>query len=334
MLKYIIINGLVRNENILFKSLKIYNLLINEKIIDKILFVIDKNLKTDGNNSPIGNTINNNLRKKLIENNVEILEIENLSVEDVEKIDPIIKQRPRNTLRKNTLTGLSLWRQMYSLKKALEYIPQNSFVLKTRTDVAISYNLLKKIFTQYIIPNKNLSLLKYKIWSTGFNEKELFYIMDFSFAGYRDDLLKTTHMNGIYLKWGNKSPTGVTNFNSLWWLDIFINDFPKIKDYIQKYVINPPVIKQYKEKLYYECIAYYYKKIDEYFIIDSGVNEFMISQSWGQKHIFNSHSEIHKHNQGNTRYEFKNSEWINKFKKKLFKSDNVLYNIYNEFNNY
>ena len=93
MLKYIIINGLVRNENILFKSLKIYNLLINEKIIDKILFVIDKNLKTDGNNSPIGNTINNNLRKKLIENNVEILEIENLSVEDVEKIDKYDKKK-------------------------------------------------------------------------------------------------------------------------------------------------------------------------------------------------------------------------------------------------
>tara|TARA_B100001093_G_C26852721_1_gene1025884 strand:- start:32 stop:1045 length:1014 start_codon:yes stop_codon:yes gene_type:complete len=332
MLKYIIINGLVRDENILFNSLKTYNLLISEKIVDKILFVTDIHLKTDGNNIPVGSAINNNVRKKLIENNVEILEIDNLSIEDVEKIDPKIQQRPRNSLRKNTITGLSLWRPMFSLKKALEYIPQNSFVLKTRTDVSISYNLLKKIFTQYIIPNKNTSLLKYKIWSTGFNEKELFYIMDFSFAGYRDDLLKTTHMNGIYLKWGDKSPSGVNNFNTLWWVDIFIKEFPKIKDYIEKYVVNPPVIKQYKEKLYYECIAYYYKKIDEYFIIDSGVNEFMISQSWGQKHIFNSHSEIHKNNFGLIRHEFKNSEWISKLKKNKFKNNIFLININHEFN--
>ena len=332
MIKYIIINGLIRDEHTFFKSIKIYNKLIQENIIDKILLVTDKNIKTDGNNKPIGNVLNNVLRKKLIENNVEIFEIENLSIEEIEKIDPMIKKRPRNSLRKNTLVGLSLWRPMYAFKKALEYIPENSFVFKTRTDCLLSYNLLKKIFTTYIIPNKSNSLLKYKIWSSGFNEKELFYIMDFCFAGHKYDLLKTTHMNGIYLKWGNNSPTGVNNFNTLWWVDIFINDFPKIKDYINKYVNNPPAIKQHKEKLYYECMAYYYKILGEYFIIDSGINEFMISQSWGNKDVFISHSEIHKSNQGNTRYEFKNSEWINKFKKNQFKYNEHLSNIYNVFN--
>ena len=310
--------------------MEIYNLLLSNKIIDKILFITDKCLHIDNYNKPLGDTISTTLRNILNKNNVEILEIQNLSIEDVEKIDPNIKQRPLNTLRKNTLTGLSLWRPMYSLKKALEYIHQDSFVLKTRTDVIISYNLLEKIFTQYIVPNENQSLLKYKIWSSGFNENEMFYIMDFAFAGHRDDLLKTTHMNGIYLKWGNKSPTGVNNFNTLWWVDIFINDFPKIKDYIEKYVDSPPVIKQRDEKLYYECIAYYYKIIDEYFIIDSGINKFMISQSWGQKHIFNSHSEIHKNNSGSMRHEFKNSEWIYKLKNNKFKNINILYNIWLE----
>jgi hypothetical protein len=332
MLKYIIINGLIRDEKTFFKNIEIYNALIQENIIDKILLVTDKNLKTDANNKPLGNVLNNVLRKKLIENNVEFFEIENLSIEEVEKIDPIIRKRPRNSLRKNTLVGLSLWRPMYAFKKALEYIPENSFVLKTRTDCLLTYNLLKKIFTTYIVPNKPSSLLKYKIWSTGFDEKELFYIMDFCFAGHRNDLLKTTHMNGIYLKWGKKSPTGVNNFNTLWWVDIFINEFPKIKDYIQSYVNESTSIKQYQENLYYECMAYYYKKLDEYFIIDSGVNEFMISQSWGNKDVFIAHSEIHKHNQGYTRYEFKNSEWINKFKKNLFKSNQHLSNIYNVFN--
>ena len=125
---------------------------------------------------------------------------------------------------------------MYSFKKGLELLDNDSFVLKTRPDMLISYNLIKKIFTDYKVKLEENDFLEYKIWSSGFNEKELLYIMDFTFAGKKEDLLKTCHMNGEFLTWGVKSPTGVNNFNTLWWIDIFYKKIPIIKSYYQTYV--------------------------------------------------------------------------------------------------
>ena len=213
MKKFILINGLIRNEDIFLKQLDIYDKLKNNNIIDEIYLVIDKNKLCDGNNIPLGETLNIELKKK-IEKKLKIYEIENLSIEEIKKIDPLCDKRCRNELRKNTICGLSLWRPMYSLKKGLEFIEDNSFVYKTRPDMLVSYNLLEKIFTKYIIKLDN-DLLEYKIWSSGFNEKELLYIMDFTFAGKKEDLLKTCHMNGEFLLWGKKSPTGVNNYNTL-----------------------------------------------------------------------------------------------------------------------
>ena len=157
--------------------------------------------------------------------------------------------------------------------------------------------------------------------------------MDFTFAGKREDLLKTCHMNGEYLKWGNKSPTGVCNYNSLWWIEIFNKQFPIIKDYYQRYITSNPEIKQRNEVLYFKCMKLYYEILDKYFIIDSGINEYMIKQSWGTNNIFNAHDELHKPNKGNERNEFKNSEWIEKFKNGKFNANYFINNIYNEFYN-
>ena len=306
MKKFILINGLIRNEDIFLKQLDIYDKLKNNNIIDEIYLVIDKNKLCDGNNIPLGETLNIELKKK-IEKKLKIYEIENLSIEEIKKIDPLCDKRCRNELRKNTICGLSLWRPMYSLKKGLEFIEDNSFVYKTRPDMLVSYNLLEKIFTKYIIKLDN-DLLEYKIWSSGFNEKELLYIMDFTFAGKKEDLLKTCHMNGEFLLWGKKSPTGVNNYNTLWWIDIFYKKYPIIKKYYETYVNEKTEIKTYKEDLYLECINLYYNILDKYFIIDSGLNEYSILQSWGHHHIFNSNDGINIPNSGRT--EFKNSSWL------------------------
>ena len=184
----------------------------------------------------------------------------------------------------------------------------NSYVLKTRPDILISYNLLKKIFTDYKIKLENNDLLEYKIWSSGFNEKELLYIMDFTFAGKKEDLLKTCHMNGEFLTWGKKSPTGVNNYNTLWWIDIFYKKYPIIKNYYEKYVNEKTEIKQYNEPLYKESMNLYYNLLNKYFVIDSGINEYYIKQSWGDLHCFNSNDGINIPKLGRT--EFKNSNWL------------------------
>ena len=308
MKNYILINGLIRDKQIFYKQFEIYKNLINENIIHEIVLCIDKEILKDGNNIPVGNILENEVRFFLQKNNVKIIEINNLSIDEIKKIDPIIEKRPRNKLRKNTLSGLSLWRPMYSLKKGLELLDNDSFVLKTRPDMLISYNLIKKIFTDYKVKLEENDFLEYKIWSSGFNEKELLYIMDFTFAGKKEDLLKTCHMNGEFLTWGVKSPTGVNNFNTLWWIDIFYKKFPIIKSYYQTYVNEKTEIKEYNETLYKESMDLYYNLLNDYFIIDSGINEYYIKQSWGDFHCFNSHNGINIPKTGRT--EFKNSNFI------------------------
>lgn len=308
MKNIVLINGLIRDINSFYKSLNIYIKLRELKIIDEIYLSIDKEILKDGNNIPIGNSLNEEIKNKLINDNIKVIEIENLTIEQIKKIDPIIENRPRNKLRKNTLTGLSLWRPMYSLKKSLEQLEKNSYILKTRPDVIISEKLLKKIFNEYKVKLEDDELLEYKIWSTGFNEKELLYIMDFSFAGKREDLLKTTHMNGEFLKWGNKSPTGVNNFNTIWWIDIFHKKYDLIQKYYETYVNDKSIIQTYNEELYKKCMKLYYNILDKYFIINSGLNDFSIKQSWGKLDIFNSNDGVNIPNNG--RIEFKNSNWV------------------------
>lgn len=313
MKNIVLITGLMRDEKTFMKSLEIYLNMRHLKLIDEIVFSTDKELMKDNINTPLGNVLNDNLRKYLISKNIKIIEIENLTTEEIKKIDPIIESRPRNKLRKNTLSGLSLWRPMYALKKSLEQIETNSYILKTRPDVIMSLSLVKKVFGEYKIQLANNELLEYKIWSSGFNEKELLYIMDFSFAGKREDLLKTTHMNGEFLNWGKKSPTGVNNFNTLWWIDIFYKKYPIIQKYYEKYVNDKSEIKTHDEDLYKESMKVYYKIINDFFIIDSGINEFFIKQSWGDLHYFNSNDGINIPKTGRT--EFKNSNFITNYLK-------------------
>lgn len=308
MKNYILINGLIRDTQTFYKQFEIYKKLINENIIHEIVLCIDKEILKDGNNIPVGNILENEIRFFLQENNVKIIEINNLSIDEIKKIDPIIEKRPRNKLRQNTLSGLSLWRPMYCLKKGLELLDNDSFVLKTRPDMLISYNLIKKIFTDYKVKLEENDFLEYKIWSSGFNEKELLYIMDFTFAGKKEDLLKTCHMNGEFLTWGVKSPTGVNNYNTLWWIDIFYKKIPIIKSYYQTYVNEKTEIKEYNETLYKESMDLYYNLLNDYFIIDSGINEYYIKQSWGDFHCFNSNDGINIPKTGRT--EFKNSNFI------------------------
>lgn len=311
MKNYILINGLIRDKQIFYKQFEIYKKLINENIIDEIVLCIDKEILKDGNNIPLGNRLENEIRFFLQENSVKIIEINNLSIDEIKKIDPIIEKRPRNKLRKNTLCGLSLWRPMYSLKKGLESLENDSFVLKTRPDMLISYNLIKKIFKDYKVKLEKNDFLEYKIWSSGFNEKELLYIMDFTFAGKKEDLLKTCHMNGEFLTWGIKSRSGVNNFNTLWWIDIFYKKFPIIKIYYETYVNEKTEIKEYNETLYKESMDLYYNLLNNYFIIDSGINEYCIKQSWGPLDYFNSNDGINIPKTGRT--EFKNSNFITNY---------------------
>jgi hypothetical protein len=308
MKNYILINGLIRDKQIFYKQFEIYKQLLSDKVIDEIILVIDREKILDGNNTPLGKTLDLQDRQFLNDNYVRILEIDNLTIDEVKKIDPLIETRPRNSLRQNTLTGLSLWRPMYSLKKGLEVLEKNSYVLKTRPDMFLTYELLKKIFSEYKVKLDDNEFLEYKIWSSGYDEKELFYIMDFTFAGKREDLLKTCHMNGEFLIWGSKSPTGVNNFNTLWWIDIFYKKYPIIKKYYENYVNEQTEIKTYDENLYKESIRLYYYLIDKFFIIDSGINQYYILQSWGNLDCFNSHDGINIPSSG--RVEFKNSNYL------------------------
>lgn len=320
MKKIILICGLIRKIDILYKSIDIYIKLREEKIIDEIVICTDKYIHDNLN----GNIINDTLRLHCNKNNIKIIEHETLNIEHIEHIDPIVKNRPICPCRKKN-NSISLWREIYNVKIGLENLIENSFVLKTRTDCFLTYDIIKKIFTNYLIKLEDNSILNYKIWAPSFRYAEQLFITDYMFAGYRNDLLKTTKLDGSILEWGNKSPTGFNNMNTIWWIYLFKSNNSIIQKYVETYVNSNTEIKTYKEDLYYSAIANYFYLLDKYFIIDSGYNDITMYPSWGGSGILNSSDNTLEFNN------HCNSNWINNFKKKLFNYDLVLNQIYNKF---
>ena len=307
MLNTVLICGLIRKEDILIRMLQIYIKLREEKIIYEIIIATD-----------IGKYFNENMKKYFKKNNIIYKEYENLTLEQIKQIDSDVENKRICPLRLKNC-NITIWKELYNIKKALLDISENRYILKTRTDLSLNYELVKKIFTEYKMPLKN-DILDYKIWASAFNYKEMLYVIDFAFTGSRNDLLKATHMNSESFKWNPKNSFGFNASDTIWWTYIFNDKFPIVKKFIENYRNNlKPIIQTYEEPLYYESIGTWLYILDKYFVIGNlNNNDFVFYPNWGGKWYIDYNK-------------FNNKEWLTKFKNGDFNSNKIIKHIFNEY---
>lgn len=311
MKKIILICGLIRKESIFKNNLDIYIRLKNEKIIDDIIVCTENNI------------LDLNLVNYLISYDVKIFNHEPLPIEEIIKIDPQVHSRPLCKVRNKNIY-ISIWREVYNFMQGLLQIPEESFIMKTRTDLFLSYNLLKKIFNNYIIKLDENNIFEYKIWAGGFHYCEPMHFSDYAFFGYKDDLLKTISLNGDFLRWNNKlKPLNTSDI--IWWWSFFNSYYPIIKEYAEKCIGIYEHHTLVENNTFYKAIATNILIIDKYFIIDSGIDEYILYPTWGGSQIKNSYSSFQQYPIS------QNSEWINKFKNGEFNSNKIMNQIYIEY---
>lgn len=320
MKRIILICGLIRKIEILKKSLIIYNQLIKDGVIHEIILCTDKEII---DNVQKGNVINKQIKEMLNYYNVNIIEHETLSLHEIKKLDPKIETRPHCQVRKKNIF-ISIWREAYNFKMGLENIPDDSFVLKTRCDLLLSYNLLKKIFTSYIVKLEENNIFEYKIWGGGFHYCEPLHLADYAVMGYKKDIFQMVSLNAQHLNWNN-TKSGFNTSDTIWWIPIFYKKYPIIKSFFEEVVGNYKSHQLIENDIFYKCIANHIFIMNKYFILDSGINEYTLYPTWGGSKIYNSSSLFLQY--PNTQ----NSQWILNFIKGNFNSNKIINSIFDEY---
>ncbi len=196
--------GLIRNPDLFKKSLEQMEKFKKEKILDRIVFStwdyeIDKY---------------SGMREYLKKKKVFLIE----------------NKEPENR-------GIgNIWCQMKSLEAALKIINHESFVLKTRPDLYIDENFLKKLFEnkenllkiKYSLPGGNI--FKYKVWIPYYEITSPFHMADECFFGHHNDVNMLVNFFD-YIKYYNLR-AGVVHINR--YIHPFIDKYPEIKYFFQK----------------------------------------------------------------------------------------------------
>lgn len=323
MKKIILICGLIRKPEILEKSLIIYNQLLKEGIIQKIILCTDKQIK---DKQQKGSVINTKMREMLNYYNVDIVEHETLSIEEIKKIDPDVESKPLCKLRKKNVY-ISMWREMYNFKMGIINCDDNSFILKTRCDLFLSYNLIKKIFNNYIVKLKEKDVFEYKIWGGGFHYCEPLHIADYAFMGYKNDLLKAVSLEAPQFKWMENpaEPSVLHTCDTIWWIPIFHKKYPIIESFAKNIVGKYKGFQLIENPIFYKTVATQIFIMNKYFILDSGIDEYILFPSWGGFQIKNSSNSF-------SNYPItQNDEWIQNFINGKFNSNKIMKFIFDEY---
>ena len=119
---------------------------------------------------------------------------------EIEKSPEIIPFLEKNKVRvlktpelKDKGNG-NIWCQMKSLEEGLKVIGPDKFVLKTRTDIFININFLRKLFSlkkELLKIRKNIpkgNIFKYRVWAPWFELTRPFFMGDECFFGHHHDM--------------------------------------------------------------------------------------------------------------------------------------------------
>lgn len=160
-----------------------------------------------------------NIQELLNKHNVKIIKTE--------------EPKPRGTLRSPTI-----WCQMKALEVGLNHIEKDKFVLKTRTDVYINPEFLKKLFTEkenLLKITKDLpygNIFKYKIWVFYYEIKTPFHMGEECFFGQRDDLKNLINYEESY-DTNYKIGGGISHIRR--YVHPFLKTYPIFEVYLRNY---------------------------------------------------------------------------------------------------
>lgn len=241
----IIICGLVRVPKLFKKSLKDFIKLRREGFVDKIIYSawkgeVDKYL---------------GVKSFVKDNNITLIE---------------------NEEPKEWGKG-SIWCQMKSFDMGLRQLDDDCFVLRTRPDLWININFLRRLFNSreklQIKSSVTKKIFKHKIWTPYYEITKPFYLAGDCFYGYIDDVRKLVNYDKFYDDF-DIGP-GITHIRQF--IHPFLEDFSVLREYLKKgantahstpqrfEVLN----KNLKNNNYLCYLATYYKILNTYFYINS-----------------------------------------------------------------
>lgn len=156
----------------------------------------------------------------------------------------------------------NIWCQMKSLEEGLKKIPKNSFVLKTRADLYLNGDFLKKLFTKketllkITKPLPKGNIFKYKVWVPWFELTRPFFMADECFFGYHSDLALLYNYNKFYEE---KCNIGPDIHHIMRFIDPFLKDYPILESSIKQFGQERP-FKNFLHKKYRK----FYEKLQEF----------------------------------------------------------------------
>ncbi len=237
----VIFAGLIREHEVLERSVKDLVALRKKRLIDRII------ISTKVGESDKHSTIMPFLKKY----NVEIIEAED---PEINKNSPYYGNRD------------FVWCQMKNLEVGLNSIESGKFVLKTRADVYIEPRFIEKLAREKetllkitkSLPNGNV--FKYKIWVPWFELAKPFFMADECFFGLKEDLKKLYNYNKDYFE---KYDLGPDVHHVMRFIDPFLEKYPVFYSSMQKYSKDRNMknfVKRNYPKLYEKLKRYYFLK--------------------------------------------------------------------------
>jgi len=132
----------------------------------------------------------------------------------------------------------NIWCQMKSLDEGLKKIPKDKFILRTRTDIHINPDFLKKLFSEkqdllkitHNLPKGNL--FKYKIWIPWFELTKPFFMGDEAFFGLCEDLKLLINYDPCF---DEKYYLGPDISHVRRFIHPFLEPYPILLDYIKEF---------------------------------------------------------------------------------------------------
>lgn len=173
----------------------------------------------------------------------------------------------------------NIWHQMKALEIGLDVIPDDAYVLKTRTDVHIEKEFLRKLFAREIdelATTAGSDVFEQRIWVSYFIVSEPFYVNDQCFAGLARDLEK------LY-NYSEKLPVYDYSLNShvRRFIHPYLEEFDVLHDLLQYNSLDEIVADEYglyqkriRSSVFGMFYAFYYKTMLEDFYVEHSPVEF------------------------------------------------------------
>ena len=242
----VIFTGLVRDQELFVKSIKDLAELRHENMVDEIIFStwIGEIDKYDG-----------------LRNALEVYDCH------------LVEGDPPPRSQSN------IWHQMKSLYLGLELIKGNSYCLKTRADLFIKPEFIRKLISDKDYLNISLQddhnpIFEKKVWIPYFEITKPFYMSDECFFGKTIDIKKLVNFDASYDVLYNID-CGITHIRR------FIHPFVQKNTFLKQYLRYAAYsghftpfrfeILEYnlKSDFYLRCLAIYYQILHTYFRVES-----------------------------------------------------------------